>query len=234
MLFWMSLALTPFLPTYHQKDTRLVDILPHLTKEERYNLKRIVNLMDEKIFTPIIEAEDKESIIINKSDEFYFYLSSALNPILNKIINKINTPELISKIYDFIRSETKEYIKDDYTSKLLYETFDIIEEHDRYIIDLLPNYEEIISLIEIVGPEKYLHIIKIIQLTIPVTLISFKRKPSVVTNLSLIVNKYADKLEPFVANFQISITPELALVREKTSEEDIEKAKELRGSILEL
>ncbi len=234
MLPWMSLTLIPFLPTHHQKDTLLLDVLSDLTKEERDNLQRIVNLMDEKIYTPIIEAEDKESIIINKSDEHYYYLSSALSPLLNKIVNKMNTPELISKIYDLFRDEIKEYIKDDYTSKLLYETFDIIEEHDRYIIDLFPNYEEIISLIELVGPKKYLHNLKIIQLMIPVTLISFERKPSVVTNLSLIANKYANKLEPFVANFQISMTPELTLVREKTSEEDIEKAKELRGSILEL
>lgn len=42
-----------------------------------------------------------------------------------------------------------------------------------------------------------------------------------------------DKLEIILANIQISITPELATLREKSSEEEVDKAKVLHGSVLD-
>ena len=80
----------------------------------------------------------------------------------------------------------------------------------------------------------YFHIAATTSLTLIATMMAIDRNPEAVRSLSLIAKKFADKLEPFVANFQVSLEPELENLREKTSEEDLERAKELRGSIFEL
>jgi len=110
---------------------------------------------------------------------------------------------------------------------------DTVEEHDLYIVKLLPNFDEIFLLIESLGA-KYYHALFTTSLALTVVMLAISRKPEVVRILSITAKKYADELEPFVANLQISIEPELASLRKRTSEEELTKSKELRGSIREL
>lgn len=220
------------------KSMQLTDLFPDLTKEDIRYFKRIVSLMDEKIFIPIIEAEDKESAIEEKLEQYTSYRDLAFAPIINtpvfyKLIERRKSPEFLFKITEYLRREVKEKVSDHYTRMLLFSIINVIEEHDRYTAELLPNFEELISLIESVGSKEYLYAFKTTTLSLIVVFTSMDRKPEVVRSLSRIAKKFADELEPFVANFQISIEPDLASLREKTSEEDLEKAKELRGSILE-
>lgn len=226
----MSVTLAPSLLKYRW----FVDLFPDLTEEEMRKFGRIVDLMADKIFIPIIEAEDKESAIKEKLDLYNSYLNLAFTSIPHKVINQRKLFEFLLKIYEYLREEVKEKVGNRYTRMLLFRVINILEEHDTYTAKLFTNFDELIFLIESVGAREYFHAFRTTCLALTVVLLSMDIKPEAVRSLSLIAKKYADELEPFVANFQISIEPELASLREKTSEEDLEKAKELRGSILEL
>lgn len=176
--------------------------------------------MDINIFTPIIEAEDKEEMILRKKDEFLYYLNSAY-PILIKIINELN----ITEMYNGMRKKIIDTVTNKSTARTLLKFLDIAEEHDNYIIKLSSNYEEINRLMQGNIFREYLQLIVTIQLIMAIILTSLERKPSTIRSISIISNKYADKLETFVANFQISLEPDLEHIRKKTNEEDIEKAK---------
>ena len=120
----MSVALTP-LPLLHEyrlEDKRSMGFLSSLSKKERNKLENILSLMDINIFTPIIEAEDKEDMILRKEDEFRFYLNS-VGLILLKIVNEIN----ITEMYDSIRSKVRDAVKDKSTAKILLKFLDIAE-----------------------------------------------------------------------------------------------------------
>jgi len=212
----------------------LADSFPSLSEEESKKYKSTMDLINKDIFIPIINSDDKESTIKEKVGQCRYYLDLIYAPIYNKMINWIKMPNTINNLYETFRKEVKEKVSDYDACMLIYNTLNIAEENDRYITQLLPNVEDIISLIESVGAEKYLYLFGIFQLSLSVIFKALDENPEAVSNLSLIANKYANELEPFVANFQISITPELATLREKTSEEEIENAKVLRGSILEL
>ena len=216
------------------KSIRLMELFPDITEEEMRNLKRIADLMDEKIFIPIVEAEDKESAIKEKLEQYTSYLSLAFTPISHKVIKWSKSPEFLLKIYEYLREEVKDKVGNLYTRMLLFKVINVCEEHDNYTTKLLPNFDKLILLFESVGAREYFHAFASTSLALTVTMMSMDRKPEAVRSLSLVAKKFADELEPFVANFQISIEPELASLREKTSEENVEKAKELRGSVLEL
>jgi hypothetical protein len=203
-----------------------------LTEGENENLKRIANLMDKNIFTSIIKSENKEQIIIEKVEQFNYYLYTAFTS-TDKLIELCQSPELLDRIYAYFRKEVSEKVSSRATRVRLYETIDLVEEHDRIITKVYPNIDELISLIESVGSEDYSHILGIFRLTFTAIIWAMETKPEEIDNLSLIAKKYADKLEPFVANFQISLEPELSSLKKKTSEDDVEKAKELRGLIRE-
>lgn len=216
------------------KSIWLMDLFPDITGEEMSNLKCIVDLMDEKIFIPIIEAEDKESAIKEKLEQYTSYLSLAFTPISQKVIKRSKSPEFLLKICEYLREEVKEKVSDMYTRMLLFKVINVCEEHDNYITKLLPNFDQLILLFESVGAKEYFHAFASTSLALTVTMMSIDREPKAVRSLSLVAKKFSDELELFVANFQISIEPELASLREKTSEEEVKKAKELRGSMLEL
>lgn len=216
------------------RDAQLAELLPDLTEEEMRNLKRIVELMNEKIFVPIIEAENKESAIEEKLTSYTHYLNLALTPISHKMIKWSKSSEFLLKIYEYFREQVKEKVSNLNTRMLLFGVINICEEHDNYTAKLLPNLDQLILLIDSFGAKEYFHATATTSLALVVVFVSMDRKEEAVKSLSLIAKKFADELKPFVANFQVSIEPELASLREKTSEEDLEKAKELRGSVLEL
>ena len=210
----------PLLPEYRSEDKRSMVFLSSLTKKERNKLENFLSLMDINIFTPIIEAENKEDMILRKEDEFRFYLNSAI-PILLKIVNEID----IIEIYDHIRRKITGGVKDKSTAKILLKFLDVAEEHDRYIIKLSSDYEEITRLVQGIVLGEYLRLIVIVQLIMAVILTSLEKKPSAIKSISIIGEKYADKLETFVANFQVSLETDLEHIRKRTLEEDIEKAR---------
>lgn len=224
----MSLILVP--PT---ADIRLREILPYLTEEELSHLRNIISLMDEKIFTPIIKSQDKEKAIEKELYHYITYLSQVLIPILPKLMEWRKRPEFIVKLYEIFRKEVKKKVLDRYTRRLIISAINIGEEHDRYTSELLSDISEFVALIENVGPEAYFRTFTKTSLAITVVFLAMDRKPQVVRDLSRIVKKYADELEPFVATFQVYLEPELAPLRKKTSEHAMEKAKELRGSLFE-
>lgn len=97
----MSLVLVP------STTIRLAEIFPHLTEEELIQLRKIISLMDEKIFTPVLESPDKEKAIEQELYRYTFYLSQALIPILPRLIDWCKQPEVIIDFYDFFRGEVK-------------------------------------------------------------------------------------------------------------------------------
>lgn len=224
----MSLLLVP--PT---ADIRLREILPHLTEEDLSHLKSIINLMDEKIFTPIIESEDKEKAIEKELYHYITYLSQVVIPILPKLMEWRKRPEFTVKLYESFKEEVKKKLLDRYSRRLILSALNIGEEHDRYTSELLSDISEFVALIENAGPEAYFRTFTKTSLAITVVFLAMERKPGVVRELSRIVKKYADELESFVATFQVFLEPELAPLRKKTSEREVEKARELRGSLFE-
>jgi len=214
-------------------DIQLKEILPLLTEEEQNNLKNVVNMMEEKIFIPILESKDKEKTIERELDHYLVYLSQIVIPMLPKWVEWRQQPEFAIKLYESLRSEVKKKVVDRYSLLLILRAMNICEEHDRYTSELMSNFSKFMALIEDVGPEVYLHTLTKTSLALTTVLLAINRKPETVRDLSRIVRKYADDLESFVATFQVFIEPELAPLREKTSERNIKRAKNLRGSLLE-
>jgi len=185
------------------------DLFPTLTEEEMRKFGHIVDLMVDKLFIPIIEAEDKESAIKEKLDLYNYYLDLYLNlaftTISHKMINQHKLFELLLKFYECLREEVKEKVSNRYTRILLFKVINILEEHDTYTAKLLTNFDELVFLIDSVGAREYFHAFRTTWLALTVVLLSLDIKSEAIRSLSLIAKKYADELEPFVANFQISI-----------------------------
>lgn len=230
MFSCMSLILVPNLLKYRD----IVDVFSDLTREDIRRFERTVNLATDKIFIPIIEAKDKDTAIQEKINSYIlFYVNLQFSPIFYGLISQSEHTRFLLKIYGSLREEIEEKVSSRPTRMKLLNVVDTIEEHDVYILKLLPNFDKIISLIESLGT-KYYHAFFTTTLALTAVMLAISRKPEAVRSLSIIAKKHADELKPFVANLQISIEPELAPLRKKTSEKELEKAKELRGSILEL
>jgi len=224
----MSLVLVP------STTIRLAEIFPHLTEGELERLRKTINLMDEKIFTPVIESSDKEEAIEQELYRYTFYLSQAFIPILPKLIDWFKQPKVIIDFYDFFRGEVKEKVFNRYSRRLIISALNVAEEHDRYVSKLLSNIGEFVTLIGKIGSEAYFRTFAKTSLAMVVVFLAMNRKPGTVKDLSQVVKKYVDELDPFIATFQVFLEPELAPLRKKTSETDVEKAKELRGSLFEI
>lgn len=223
----MSVLLVP--PT----EVWLKEMLPDLTAEELNNLKNIAKLMEEKIFIPILESKNREKTIERELDHYLVYLWQVVIPILPKWLEWRRKPEFAVKLYESLRAEIKEKVPDQYSLFLILPALNISEEHDRYTLDLMPNFGKFMALIEEAGPEVYLYALTKTSLALTSLLLAINRKPEAVRNLSRIAKKYADELEPFVATFQVFLEPELTPLRKKTSERNIAKAKNIRGSLFE-
>lgn len=229
-VYGMSVALTVRVA----KSEDMADLFPALTSEERRQLKQATDAIRESIIIPIIEAESKESAVKDKVDQYFRQLGEALVPILQKVIRWATSPTILSNLYAYLRGEIRKGTRDDDICIRLLRVTDIFEEHDRYMAKILPNWGYLASILEKLGLRDYLNAFGGSSLSLIATLISMDVRPEAVRDLSLLAKFFSDELEPFVANLQISMEPELATLRKRTSEEDIEKAKELRGSIFEL
>lgn len=223
----MSLMLIP-----PSNEVKFGEIFPDLAEVELDCLINVASLMNEKIFTPIIEAEDKEKAIEKGLDLYTTYLSEIFVPALPaKAMEWLKRPETVTKVYEAFRVEIKQKIMDPLTRKEIFSIIDIAEEHDRYTLELRSDIGKFITLIENAGPEIYLRTLVKTSLALNVMLLAIDKKPEAIKSLSQVAERYADELEPFVATFQVIFESELASLKERTSERDVEKAKELRGSL---
>lgn len=213
---------------------RLARIFEHLTEGELVQLRNIVELMDKEVFTPVIESPYIEKTIEENLYRYSLYLTQALIPIYPKLVDMCKRPEAVIDLYNFLRGEIRKKVSDRYSSRLILSALNVAEEHDGYLVKLLSNTRKFMTIVGKAGAQAYLRTFAKTSLAMIVVFLAIDRKPRTVKELSRIVKKYADELDPFVAAFQVFLEPELARLREKTSESKMEKAKELRGSLFDI
>lgn len=136
-----------------------------------------------------------------------------------------------SEIYGILRSEVRRKITNRLHRISIFSFIDVAEEHDSYTLTL--PLSKLISVIEEIGTEAYLEIVGKSSLLLALLFVAMGKRPQSIKDLSVIAKNYADQLEPFVATLQVILEPELAPLRRRTPEQEMEKAKELPESLLE-
>lgn len=204
-------------------DNRSIEVFPYLTIEKWGEIQIIINSMDEKIFTPIMESIDKVKTIEDKLGDFNFYLSR-IYMIFPEIMEEFNRQEFLDEGYKLLRENVRTKVHERYTQRLILNSINLTEEHDRYLLDLFLNIDKYIYLIEEMGTEVYSDIVTKTTLVLSIIFVAINRKHEALKELSEILKNVTDELEPFVATFQVFLEPELAPLREKTSHSEFVKA----------
>lgn len=203
-------------------DNRSIEIFPDLTKEKRSEIKIILNSMDDKIFTPIMESTDKVKTIEDKLGDYNFYLSRIYMK-FPEIMEEFNRQEFLDYVYQLLRESVRTKVHEHYTQRLILNSINLTEEHDKYMLDLFFDINKYMNLIEQMGTEVYSNIATKTSLVLSVIFVTIDRKHEALKELSEILKDITDELEPFVATFQVFLEPELAPLRERTSHSEFVK-----------
>lgn len=203
-------------------DNRSIEIFPDLTKEKRSEIKIILNSMDDKIFTPIMESTDKVKTIEDKLGDYNFYLSRIYMK-FPEIMEEFNRQEFLDYVYQLLRESVRTKVREHYTQRLILNSINLTEEHDKYMLNLFFDINKYMNLIEQMGTEVYSNIATKTSLVLAVIFVTIDRKHEALKELSEILKDITDELEPFVATFQVFLEPELAPLRERTSHSEFAK-----------
>jgi len=223
----MSVVLLPL--TFEDWLETVYASLPDSKKEQ---LKNTIALLNQEVFKPILEAKDKEKIIDQCLEKFVAYLIVLISPLIPQL-TKMPVAELLPDIYLKIRRHIKKRVKDPVVLARIFEALEISKEHDFYYLQIFPNFGKHLGFLENLEIEEYARAIFKLMLSFNILLLVLdKNEP--VAEFSEVMKKYADRLEPFVAAFQVYLEPDLAHLKKKATEENLNNAKEYRGSIFAL
>ncbi len=221
----MSVVLVPL--TFDAWIEQMLSRLTRLTKKEKEQLEKIVYLLDQEVFTPIFEADNKEMAIEQSTDKFAYYLMLLSTPLRIKLSL---VPEVIAGLYQEYRKNIKDTVKNPRIRTRILKILDLCEEHDIYFSRLFLDRRSI-EFLEKVGIEDYVRAILKMMLSLSLLSIALERGEFILEWVK-VAEKYADELEPYVATFQVFLEPDLAYLRRKASKQKIKEAKEVRGTLV--
>ncbi|MGQ9468505.1 MAG: hypothetical protein ACUVTD_01550 [Nitrososphaerales archaeon] len=214
-----------------KKEVLPEECLPSFTEEEKSYFIHVYGLMLERVIKPILEARNKEAIIKKKVADYLSY-QLAFAPVIEKIVEWKNS-QSFPKFLEFLRREVNEKILDEHNRKSVLSVLDVFEEHERYSLELFSDCDKLMVFFRNNEPEIYFNIQCRMILALIALLVAVDQKVEAIKELSQIAKKYSDKLEPFVATFQVMVEEELAFLRKRASEHEIEEAEVVHGSLLE-
>jgi hypothetical protein len=139
----------------------------------------------------------------------------------------------VPNLYRQLRQRVRKKVRNPVILSRIFEAFDVCEEHDNYFARMFGHIGENMKFLESLGIEEYVHVLSGLSLASNILLMALEKKEPV-AELSEIFKKYADRLEPFVAVFQVHLEPELSHLKKEVGEEKLQSAKDYRGSVFAL